>query len=232
MSNLIAMFMSAWLSPWTAMQQIKETEQNTEISPSMIFVVTMGLISGVITAVIGAVSPAAATGPKWMVWLSILIVPLVSFIGSFIGALIIWAITDGLLKGKAAQYWTSYRILAVLAAFSPVAALLTAIPKVGQYLAIAVNVWATIVMIRGIIIVRTTPPVRTWVTCGVLFALLFAIGILARVAANEQALGGAALNDFGAADFGADEGLGTAADEDLDKQLQDLAEKAQSETKK
>jgi len=231
MSNLIGMFMSAWLSPWTAMQQIKDAGETAEVKSSMTFVIAMGLISGLITAVIGAVVPTAAVGgPKWMVWLSVVIVPLVSFLGSFIGALIIWALVDGLLRGKASQYWTSYRILALLAAFSPVAAILTAIPKVGQYLAIAVNVWATIVMIRGIIIVRNTPPVRTWITCGILFAALFAIGVLARVAATNQSLGG--VNDFGAADFGNDEDFGTATGDDLDKQLQDLAEKAQSETKK
>lgn len=229
MSNLIGMFMSAWLSPWTAMQQIKEAGDTAEVKSSMSFVVVMGLISGLITAVIGVLTPAAVAGPKWMVWLSIVIVPLVSFLGSFIGALIIWALVDGLLRGKSEQYWTSYRILALLAAFSPIAALLTAIPKVGQYLAIAVNVWATIVMIRGIIIVRNTPPVRTWITCGVLFSILFAIGVLARVAASQQALGGAGFNEFDAGAFG-DEDL--AANEDLDKQLQDLAEKAQSEPKK
>jgi hypothetical protein len=157
--------------------------------------------------------------------------PNVSFIGSFVGAFIIWGLIDGFLRGTASQYKISYRLLAFLAAFSPVSALLSPIPKVGQYLAIAVNLWATIIMIRGIIIVRDTPSVRTWVICGILFALLFSIGVFARLAAQRQFQAGApGFSDFaGEEDFG-DEGL-TGTD-DLDKQLESLAEKAKAEEPK
>lgn len=223
MNNLIGKFVSMWTNPWGSMQSVKSEGEEVGIGPSIVFILVMGVISGLITAIWGMVQPPAALGggPRGMVWMAILFVPLASFIGSFIGALIIWGLVDGLLKGTAGQYKVSYRMLALLAAFSPVSALLAPIPTVGQYLAIIVNLWATIVMIRGIILVRDTRPVRTWVTCGIIFGLLFAIGIFARVAAQRQLT---AQSQPGFGDFAGDEDLGL--DEDLDAKLDSLAEEA------
>jgi hypothetical protein len=222
MNNLVGKFVSMWTRPADAMRSVKEEGDLVSLAPSMIFIVVMALISGVITAIWGMIvpPPGLSGGPSGAVWMAALFVPLASFIGSFIGAFIIWGLVDGLLNGTAAQYKLSYRMLALLAAFSPVSALLAPIPKVGQYLAIAVNLWATIVMIRGIIIVRETRPVRTWVVCGLIFGLLFTIGLFARVAAQRQVAGG----QPGFNDFASDEDLGL--DEDLDAKLDDLANDA------
>lgn len=221
MNSIVGRFISAWVHPWAAMQGVRDEGEQASIVPSMIFIVVMGLISGLVTAVMGMIVPpanVAGTG-KAFVWLAVLVVPVVSFIGSFLGAFIIFGLVDGILKGSAAQYKTAYRLLAVLAAFSPVSALLAPIPTVGQFLAIGVNVWATIVMIRGIIVVRDTPPVRTWVACGILFAFLFLLGIFARVAAQRN-LPGAPLGDFEAG-LGGDLG-------GLDAELQSLADDAKA----
>jgi hypothetical protein len=229
MNSLISKFMATWLHPWDAMQSVKQEGETASIVPSMVFIVVIGLLSGVITSILGMFLPAAAVpgASKAAVWLAVIVVPVVSFIGSFIGAFIIWALVDGVLKGTTPQYKTAYRLLALLAAFSPVSALLSPIPKVGQYLAIAVNIWATIVMIRGIIIVRDTPPVRTWVTCGILFAFLFTLGIFARMAAQRQFQNGG-FGDLGPATGAPADDLGTASD-NLEKQLQDLADKAKTD---
>lgn len=235
MNSLISKFVTVWLHPWDAMGQVRQEGEEAGIGSSMVFIVIMGLISGIITAAVGMVLPPATLGggSKAAVWLAVVVVPLVSFIGSFIGAFIIWGLVDGVLKGSSSQYKTAYRLLAVLAAFSPVSALLSPIPKVGQYLAIAVNIWATIVMIRGIIIIRDTPPVRTWVTCGILFAFLFALGIFARVAAQRQFQSGGptGFGDFGASGLGAPEDDLGATSDDLDKQLQELADRAKTDEK-
>jgi hypothetical protein len=221
MNSLVGKFISAWVHPWAAVQGVKDEGEQTSIVPSMIFIVVMGLLSGIITAVMGMVFPPAnAVGAgKAFVWLAVLVVPVVSFLGSFLGAFIIFGLVDGILKGTSEQYKTAYRLLAVLAAFSPISALLAPIPKVGQFLAIAVNVWATIVMIRGIIVVRDTPPVRTWVACGILFAFLFLLGIFDRVAAQRN-LPGAPLGDLEAG-LGGDLG-------GLDAELQNLANDAKA----
>lgn len=230
MGNLVSMFLGAWLHPWKTMEAIS-TEGYTEnpgagalgnlwanIKKYALFVVVMGLVSGLITAIVGMFLPqaAAAAGNKMYVWLAVLVVPVVSFLGSFLGALIIWALVDGLLSGKMAGYGLSYKLIAVLAAFSPVSAIVAPIPVAGQYLAILLNIWATVVMIIGIITVRKTSVVRTWVVCGVLFAFLFLLGIFARVAAQRQFSAGP---DFGAG-FGDDAGLGG---DNLDAQLEELA---------
>lgn len=237
MSNVIGTFMNAWLRPWATMGDVKAQGENAGIKSSILFVVAMGIISGIITAVAGVfVPPAAAAGaavPKWFTWLAVVVVPALSFIGSFIGAFILWGLVYGLLKGTLPQYKTSYRLLAVLAAFSPVSALLSPIPKVGQYLAIAVNLWALIVMIRGIIIVMDTRPVRTWLMCLILFGALFVLGIAARFAAQRGGFPGAGpgLTDLG--DEGdLDEDLGLGTDEELDKELKELAEQAKEGAKK
>ena len=169
------------------------------IKKYMMFVIVMGLVSGIITAVVGMfLPPAGATGTRAYVWLAVAVVPIVSFVGSFLGAIIIWALVDGLLSGKMSEYGLSYKLIAVLAAFSPISAIVAPIPAVGQYLAIALNVWATIVMIIGIIAVRKTSVVRTWVVCGVLFAFLFLLDVFARIAAQRQFAGpGGGVPEFG-----------------------------------
>lgn len=231
MGNILGMFFGAWLRPWQTMEGIRGEgySEGSGISnfvantkKYMAFVIVMGLLSGLITALVGTfIPPAGAAAGGAFVWLAVVVVPLVSFIGSFLGALIIWALVDGLLSGKASGYAMSYKLIAVLAAFSPISAILAPIPTIGQYLAIALNVWATVVMIVGIIIVRKTSTVRTVVVCGVLFAFLFLLGVFARVAAQRQFAGGPALPDFGA-----DAGLGA---DNLDQQLEDLANQAQQQ---
>ncbi len=241
MNSMVSKFMAVWLHPWQAMAQVKEEGQDASIVPSMIFVLVMGVISGIFTAILSMIIPSAAVPgtSKAMSLMAILIVPLVSFIGSFIGAGIIWAITSGLLRGSLAEYKTSYRLLALLAAFSPVTSLINPIPgnlflgfTVGSLLALLINISATAVMVKGIIIVFETPFVRTIVTCVILFGLLMTVGIAARIAAQRQLQGGpGGFNEFGSADYGASDDLAATSD-DLEKQLQELADKAKAEQTK
>ncbi len=230
MNSIVAKFIGAWLHPWQSMEYLKVEGEDASIKPAMIYIVVMALLSGLITSLYGVFLPSAAVPgtSKAAAWLALVLIPVVAFIGSFIGAFIIWGLIDGWLKGTTPQYKTAYRLLAVLAAFSPISALVAPIPKVGQYLSIIVNFWATIVMIQGIIIVRATPKVRTWVICLSLFIFLFAVGLMARVAAQRQIQSG---NNFG--NLGADSNfdLGSPKDDlgetsdNLDKELQDLADK-------
>jgi hypothetical protein len=234
MGNLVQMFVGAWLHPWKTMEAIR-AEGYTDnpgsgaignlwanVKKYALFVLAMGLISGIITAIGGMISPqAGAFGNRFYSLFAVLVVPIVSFIGSFLGAVIVWALVDGLLSGKMPGYGLSYKIIAILAAFSPVSAVFALITvgvggtTLGQILAIGLNVWATIVMIMGIIIVRKTSVIRTWVVCGLLFAFLLLISLFAGVAARRELGAGA---DFG--NFGNEAGL---SGDDLDAQLEDLA---------
>ncbi|MFN0118380.1 MAG: Yip1 family protein [Elusimicrobiota bacterium] len=232
MGNIIGKFISAWLKPKAAMEEVKQQGADTSIKPAIIFVLVMGLISGLISAIMGTIFPnPLVAASKATTWLAVVIVPLVSVLGSFVGAFIIWGLVDGFLKGTASQYKTSYRLLAVLAAFSPLSALLAPIPKVGQALAIIINVWATLVMIYGITVVMETPKVRTWVICGILFAFLFTLGLLARFAAQQQIGNVPSLPDFESSLGSATDTLGEESDQ-LGRELENLTNQAKDAVKK
>src|SRR5581483_380873 len=126
MNSIVAKFIGTWFHPWQAMGMLKTEGEDASITPAMVYIVVLGIISGLITSLYGVFLPSAAIPgtSKAAAWLALALVPAVSFVGSFIGAFIIWGLIDGWLKGTSAQYKTSYRLLAVLAAFSPVSALL------------------------------------------------------------------------------------------------------------
>lgn len=232
MGNLVGMFVGAWLHPWKTMEAIRAEGYAdapaggglwANIKKYALFIVAMGLISGLITSIMGTIMPPPqATGNKGLIWLMVVIIPLFSFLGSFLGALIVAALVDGLLSFKVQQYGLSYKLIAVLAAFSPVSALVAGIPvavggaTVGQILSIGLNLWATAVMVGGIIIVRRTPVVRTVVVCGLLFLFLLLLSIFARVASQRQLAGNANLGG------GFSDNAGFGGD-DLDRQLENLS---------
>lgn len=230
--SIVQRFLNTILHPWATMGQIAGEGEGGSIKSSIIFVVGMGLVSGIITSIVGMFLPLPpGAGSRAIVWLSVVLVPLLSVIGSFIGAAIVWVLVDGLLKSTSSQYKASYRIVAALAAFSPISAIVSGIPgslgggfTVGQILALGINVWATIVLIGGIIIVRQTSKVRTIVTCAIIFLIAITLGVMARIATEQQLNAGA--GNF--PDFGAEGGL----DEDLQRQLDELANQAKTEQPK
>src|SRR5262245_55793565 len=117
MGNLISMFANAWARPRTAMDNIRAEGEEASIVPAMTFVVVMGLLAGVITAIWGFVAPPAGVpAGKTYALMSLVVVPIGSFIGSFLGAGIVWSLVAGLLRGNLGQYKASYRLIALMAA--------------------------------------------------------------------------------------------------------------------
>jgi hypothetical protein len=230
MNSIVSRFMAVWMHPLDAMNAVKQEGEEIGIVPSMIFVLIMGALSAVIAGTLSSIIPGAVPPnmTKGMIWTSALFVFLFSFVGSFLLAFFIWWLVNGILKGTMAEYKITYRFLALLAAFYPVAALLSPIPKVGPWLATAVNIWSTIILIQGIIIVRDTQKVKTWVTCVILFLTLFTLAFFARLAAQRDFASGGGFNEFGASDFGGTDDLGATSD-DLEQQLQGLADKAKAD---
>ncbi len=229
---MISKFMSAWLHPFTTLNDLKAEGEGASIKSSMMFIVVMGVLGGVIASVMGMAFPPAniVSGevPKWSLWLMIPVIPVASFLGSFIGAAVLWGLVSGLIKGSSSEYKTCYRILALIAAFSPVSALFSPIPKIGSYLAIAINIWAVIVMIQGLVIVMDTKAIRTWIVCGFVFGLLLLLTLYARVTAGNPMRAASAYPQFDTRGTAmGDEELGLG-EESLDKKLQSLAEKAKA----
>ncbi len=225
MNSFIGTFISVLFQPSRSMEGIKAQGQEASIKQAMIFVVIMGIISGIISTVWGFIVPppqvTSGAVSKASLLLAIPLVPIVSFVLSFLGTFILWGLVHGLLKGSIAEYKTTYRIFALLAAFSPINSLLAPIPVAGQWLAIAINIWGIIILIKGVIIVFNTPVVRSWIFLGTIFILLFLMGLAFRNQAQQQFAAGP---NFGAGEgaFGDDLGDGSA----LDKELEELANKA------
>ena len=227
MGNLISRFVSVLVNPWGAMRAVKAEGDTASIKPYVLYVAVIGLLSGVISAVMGSIIQPEMVRigqmPAWTVWIAVAQVPIVLVISSFLNALIVWGIINGLLQGTGAQYKTTFRVLALPVTFSPLAALLAPIPKVGMILLIAVSLWAFIVTVRGIIIVRETKPLRTWITF--VLVTVFSLLLFALAAAAAQTLaGGAARPGAGFQGFG-DDLFGD--DVNFEQELQRLTEEAQ-----
>ena len=231
--KMLHRFINAWLHPWRTMHEVREEGPDASIKFAMIFVVVMTLLSGLIRAILASFQPLPPDFPfgRGAVWSLVILIPLFSFVGSFIGAFFVWAVTDGIINGTKAEYKTAYRIFAVLAAFSPVSALVAGIPgniigqfTVGQALALAINIWALAVMVGGVIVVRQTPVVKSvvaWVLV-ILGGFLLLLTLSAAVATQAPGQGG-----FGELGLEGDGDLGLG--EDLDRELQGLAERAREQ---
>lgn len=234
MNNMLQLFIGAWMHPWRTMGMVKEQPQDTSIKPAIVYVVVVGLISGLITGLMGYAYPdprllAGGVTRSFALW-SILLLPLFYAIGSFISATIVWGIVVGFVRGSMAEYKTIYRLLIVPVAFYPVSTLLAAVPpewgllldNITQWIAVGINVWATAVLIGGVVIVMGTPKVRTIVTFVLIFLTFIALSFLMMFSMRSQIPGQPlTAGDFGAGDF-------DVSDEELDAQLDDMVGKGKN----
>lgn len=231
MNNMIATFLNVLMRPWPTLAGLKAQGAQVTLKPAMLFIVVMGLLSGVISALWGVALPPApvAAGQlgRWSALLAIPLVPVLTFVLSFIGTFVLWGLVEGFLRGSMVGYKTMYRIFALLAAFSPVSALVSPIPTVGPWLGLAINIWGIIVLIRGIIIVMDTPSTRTWTVLGLIFLFLLALGFVFRAETQRQLQSGAAFPELGGGAFGDDLG----DDEALNRELEALANQAKEAAK-
>jgi hypothetical protein len=229
MGNIVNKMLGVLLHPWESMGVVKSEGDGVGLKPSILFIVIVGVVSGVISSIWGFILPpppvAAGEVSRWSILLAIPLVPLISFLLSFVGAFILWGLVLGFLKGSSADYRTMYRLFALLSAFSPLNALLSPIPTVGPWLGVAINIWGVVVLIRGIILVFSTPPVRSGVILGLIFLALLALGLVFRAETQRQLAGGP---DFAGLNTGANfDDLGD--EEALNKELEEMANKAKAE---
>jgi hypothetical protein len=228
MGNVIGKFLGVVLHPWSSMAAVRAEGENASLKPAIVFVLIMGLISGVISTIWGFIIPpppvVSGQVSKLSILLAIPLVPAISFALSFVGAFVLWGLVHGLLKGTSSEYKTIYRLFALLAALSPLNALLAPIPVAGSWIGLVINIWGIFILIRGIIIVVGTPPVRTEVILGIVFLILLAMGLAFRNETQRQLAGGSNFAT-GGTDIG---DLGDEAA--LDKELADMANRAKAES--
>lgn len=213
MMSMVNRFISVWVRPFDALREIKENGAASGFWSTVVYVLILGVISGLISATMGIVfwTPNPYGYTKAQMWLAAFSgITISTLLTSFIVAGAIWGLVFGFLNSQWPQYKLSYLLFAAFVAFSPASALFSPIPKVGFWIGLAINLWAAIVLIKGIIIVFDTRPLRTWILCVLLGAIvaLFAFQVRQEALRNTQpnlAEFGAGLDEEPFGDLGLEE---------------------------
>ncbi len=150
----------------------------------IIFMVSMGVVAGIIQAVLGIVGLYFAT--SFFGALSfIIIVPILVTIFGFVGAAILFVIWK--IMGSQQSFETAYRCSAYAGGIVPITTALSIIPFFGSLLGL---VWMTYLLVVASTEVHNIKPKTAWIVFGVICALfaLTTIGsqFAARRATNEM----------------------------------------------
>ncbi len=136
----------------------------------LVFLVIMGLIGGMIQAVINFIGfgPYAAYGGAMTSKLdSIIFTPILLAIGSFIAAAILFAIWK--LMGSQENYETAYRCGAYMTALVPITAIIGAVPYAGGVINMAIYVFY---LVMASIYVHKLSSQKAWLVFGIIGAIL------------------------------------------------------------
>lgn len=147
----------------------------------LIFVIAMGIISGIIQALLGIVGLGYA-GSSGAALLSIIFIPLAALIFGFVGAaflFIIWKI-----MGSQQSYETAYRCGAYTGAIVPFTTLLATIPYLGTILGV---LWMTYILVIESLEVHHLKAKTAWIVFGILGALSAFSSIGSQQAARQAA---------------------------------------------
>lgn len=139
----------------------------------LIFAVIMGLISGIIQAILSFVGlgSAGSYGAGMAAGFgAIIFMPIAVAIGSFIGAAILFVIWK--LMGSQENYETAYRCGAYLMALAPITSLINVIPYAGAIISLAI---CTFYLVMASVYVHKIPAQKAWLVFGII-ALIFALG--------------------------------------------------------
>ena len=139
----------------------------------LVFAVIMGLIGGIIQAVLNVVGlGAGGYGGGMMSRFGVIIfMPIIVAIGSFIGAAIFFVIWK--LMGSQENYETAYRCGAYLAALTPIAAIISAVPYVGVVIIVGINVFYLVIVS---IYVHNLPSQKAWLVFGIIGVIFVIMG--------------------------------------------------------
>ena len=137
----------------------------------LVFAVIMGVIAGIIQAILSFIGlGAAGYGGGMSGFGMILFMPIAAAIGSFIGAAILFVIWK--LMGSQENYETAYRCGAYLMALSPITTILSAVPYAGGLISMAIF---TFYIVTASIHVHNLPSQKAWLVFGII-GLVLAFG--------------------------------------------------------
>ena len=148
----------------------------------LIFVAIMGLIAGVVGAIlsiVGLMAGGAGAGIALIV-----IMPIAMIIGSFIGAAILFLIWK--LMGSNENYETAYRCTAYVSVFAPIGVVAGIIPYIGSIAVLAVEIYYLVLASVNVHNIETK---KAWLVFGIIGALLALMSISGEIAANNMKSG-------------------------------------------
>src|SRR4030042_69048 len=145
----------------------------------LIFMVIMGIISGLIQTVFSLVGLHIAAGMAMGV-ASIILFPIIIAIGGFIGAAILFVIWR--LLGSQESYETAYRCGAYISVLMPIITVLGLIPYLGSAVGIALYVYFLVI---ASVEVHKIPSQKAWLVFGIIGAIFIILSISGQVSARR-----------------------------------------------
>ena len=132
----------------------------------LVFMVVMGVVAGVLRAVLG-VFHLGMVGSTLAALGSIILVPIGVLIFGFVGAAILFVIWK--LMGSNESYETAYRCAAYAMATSPIVAVIDVIPYVGGLIGMA---WGLFLIVTASVEVHKIVAKTAWMVFGIITAVL------------------------------------------------------------
>jgi len=147
----------------------------------IIFLAAMGIVAGVIQAILSIVGLGASVS-FFMALSFIIIMPIFAVIFSFIGAGIFFVIWK--LMGSGQSYEAAYRCIAYASAITPIMVLIGVIPYLGAIIGL---LWMLYLMVIASEKVHKLASQKAWIVFGVIFGLFIILNINSqRMARNAQ----------------------------------------------
>ncbi len=147
----------------------------------LIFLAAMGIVSGVIQAILSLVGLGAEVS-FFMAIGAILVMPVIIAVASFISAGIFFVIWK--LMGSNQTYEAAYRCVAYASGIMPVMVLIGVVPYLGAVIGL---LWMLYLMVIASEKVHKLASQKAWMVFGIIFALLIILNINAqRTARNAQ----------------------------------------------
>jgi len=147
----------------------------------LVFMAAMGVVGGVIQAVI-ALLHLHAVAAAGMGVSAIVVVPIAVAIFGFVGAAVLFAIWK--VMGSQESYETAYRCGAYISAVTPITTLLGILPYAGIVVALAITTYYLVV---ASVEVHKLPAQKAWMVFGIIGALLALSNVGAQFAARKAA---------------------------------------------
>lgn len=147
----------------------------------LLFMVVMGVVSGIIQAVLMVVGLHPMAGIA-MAFSAVIFYPVAIAIGGFIGAAIMFVIWK--LMGSQESYETAYRCTAYIGALTPITTVLGIIPYAGSAIGLGITLFY---IVTASVEVHKIPSQKAWMVFGIIAAVLILFSISAQFAARRAA---------------------------------------------